>query len=151
MPFEKYFEWWLVSHSDIPVCLKLLLNFVLVGEKYISCNAQVSHTVMFGDVVCCLQGQSSFAELMNGNRKAKRRKQSGLTEIRSDMEEVSKGQKFVIFFLVPRQGKASDETLRWQVQDQQTQPFPQQLGCRKTCHGILWILCTHYMDSVATW
>lgn len=66
-----------------------------------SCNAQVSHTVMFGDVVCCLQGQSSFAELMNGNRKAKRRKQSGLTEIRSDMEEVSKGQKFVIFFLFP--------------------------------------------------
>lgn len=94
------------------IYLKLLLNFVvflihdssllcvLIGEKGIPCDAQVSHTVMTGEVVCCLQGQSSFAELMNGNSREKRRKESGLTEIQSDMS--SHGTKARhLFFLFP--------------------------------------------------
>lgn len=73
---------------------------VLIGEKGIPCDAQVSHTVMTGEVVCCLQGQSSFAELMNGNSREKRRKESGLTEIQSDMS--SHGTKaHHLFFLFP--------------------------------------------------
>lgn len=72
------------------------LLVILGVEKTIPRDTWVSLIVGFGGVVCCLRGQSSLAQLVNNNRRAKRGKESGLTEIQMVMEEVNKGQELTV-------------------------------------------------------
>jgi len=62
--------------------------------------------------------ESSLAQLVNGKRKAKEGRESGLTEIQSEMEEVNR-DKSSLSLLVQELGRASNETRGQQAQDQQ--------------------------------